>query len=57
MDIWTSWDVLGFPRVSWGIKTDRNFTMFIIKFRFIFIECVIKSDISIQKILSTFCFN
>ena len=24
MHIWTSWGVLGCPRVSWGIKTDRN---------------------------------
>ena len=23
MDIWASWGVLGCPRVSWGIKTDR----------------------------------
>ena len=23
MHIWTSWGVLGCPRVSWGIKTDR----------------------------------
>ena len=23
MHIWTSWCVLGCPRVSWGIKTDR----------------------------------
>ena len=31
--------------------------MFIIKLRFIFIECVIKSNITIQKILGTFCLN
>ena len=24
MHIWTSWGVLGCPRVSWGIKTDRK---------------------------------
>ena len=24
MSIWTSWCVLGCPRVSWGIKTDRE---------------------------------
>ena len=23
MHIWTSWGVLGCPRMSWGIKTDR----------------------------------
>ena len=26
MHIWTSWGVLGCPRVSWGIKTDRTCT-------------------------------
>ena len=31
--------------------------MFIIKLRFIFIECVIKSNITIRKILSTFCLD
>ena len=25
MHFWTSWGVLGCPRVSWGIKTDRFF--------------------------------
>ena len=24
MHIWTSWGVLGCPRVSWGIKSDRT---------------------------------
>ena len=34
MHIWTSWGVLGYPRVSWSIKTDRIISICVEKIKF-----------------------